>query len=938
MNPKRIQYSLLRKVFLQIILYVSFLVLLGCHSQSVLKTNLNNIDELSKNFNKTIPIRTVKFNPQNNAQVALSLQNSIIYLYDFNKNIVIPLAGHKNSVFDVAFNPDGTLLASAGFDDKTVRIWDVTQGKEIQLIPLSQRAIKIAFSSDGHYLAIAIADGINKLISSDVVIWDIKEHKEFRRLQKHFGGVSAIAFSPDGEWLVSSGFTDKEANIWKWREGDLLYSFSSLLPITSLALSPDKQWLITNQKDGLTQWRNLKTGDIRNGIQHGSWATNLIFTSDIKYLISGSYQNKVIIQHFPSGIIDKELSILQTISRVDLSSDNQKLAISVQDGTVRVYDFQQKQLQHLLIVSDIFNEWLSCDYTKQQCVKNTPPFDWVKFFKSYLGIILILLAFFILISLLFYVRIYKHPLVLQLSDHPEDLLKLPLQQLPEVKKLLRLTWRLSTVLARCNISYTTFNQAILFLQVMPEQQASILNHRLMSKVELLPPDEALSSQVFLIKFTTLRLNLENCLFYFPESHLLASDILQQLEYQDIFRNKKVVVITAALEKQQALRPYGENLHNEWIIPNAFELTLLLLSVTPVETFSKLLSNQLSLVKISPYQISGALRKDESFFGRTSIISDILSRDLKNYVIVGGRQIGKSSLLQYLYRQFSKRTDVNTFYYSYLYGENILQRLAMCLNLAEDSTADQIMNYLTNASKPHIFLLDEIDGLVESDKQLGYINLYQLRSFSSSGKCYFILAGVWHLYQSVMCEYTSPLRNFGELITLAELETEACHELIVKPLNALDISLISESLIAHLTQQTGQRANLIALVCNEIVRCMDKTTHIVNKSILYRILYSNSVQSMFGNQNEQALDNIVMYLTAPKDKFTVQDVLNELNDLHYPFTSKEVRDTLQRLTLELVLKETTYQEYTYAIPLMRENLLKENLKMLIDELISHHKEM
>lgn len=916
---------------MQNILYVSFLVLLGCHSQSVFKTNLDKIDELSKNLNKTIPVYTVKFNPKNNAQVALSLQNGLIYLYDFNKNIVTPLVGHKNIVFDVAFSPDGSLLVSVGHSDKTVRIWDIVQGKEIQIIPLLQRAIKIAFSPDGNYLAIAIADEIGKPINSDLVIWDIKENKELKRLQKHFGGVSAIAFSHDGEWLISSGYTDKQANIWKWRAGELLHSFSYPLPITSFALSPDKQWLITNQKDGLTQWRKIKTGDILNRIQHESWATNLIFTSDMKYLVSSLYQNKVIIQQFPSGIIDKEFSILQTISRVDLSSDNQKLAISVQDGTVRVYDFQQKQLQHLLIVSDIFNEWLSCDNTKLQCVKNTPPFDWIKFFKSYLGIILILLAFFILISLVFYVRIYKHPLVLQLSNYPENLLKLPLQQLPEAKKLLNITWRLNTVLARCNISSTTFNQAVLFLQATPEQQASILNHRLMSKIEQLSP------QIFLIRFTMLRLNLENCLLYFPENNLLVNDILQRLEYEDTFRNKKVVVITTDLEKQQALRPYGENLHNEWIIPNAFDLTLLLLSATPVETFSKLLSSQLSLIKISPYQTRGALRKDESFFGRTSIISDILSRDLKNYVIIGGRQIGKSSLLQYLCRQFSKRKDVNVFYYSYLYGENILQRLAICLNLEEDSTADQIMNYLASVSKPHIFLLDEIDGLVEFDKQLEYINLHQLRSFSSNGKCYFILAGVWHLYQLVMCEPTSPLRNFGEPITLATLEYEACHDLVVNPLNMLGISFSSEPLIHYLIQQTGQRANLIALVCDEIVRCVDKTTYIVDESMLNRVLYSTNVQSVFEEPTDQILDKIVMYLTAPKEVFTIQDVLNELNRINYPSTLENLKNTLKHLTLELVLKEATYQKYIYAVPLMRENLLRENLRALIDELILHHEE-
>lgn len=931
MNEKRTIFSPLRKISLKIIGYTIFLMLLGCyHTQNTFKiTPQHPVEELLSTFSKNAPVYSATFNPRNNAQVALGTENGMIYLYNAINHSLVRLAFNKNNIFDIAFSSNGLLLATTSYNDNTVFIWDVARREIIQTIPLKLPAIKIAFSPDDQILAIATTIQTNnaQYTETDIIMWDIAENRSIMKLRKHIGGVSAITFSRKNGWLISAGMLDKQIYIWQWEKGELLQTHDLVETPTAIALSPDEQWLVVGSHNGSIQRWHLATKHPTQGKTLKNGVHSLLITNDMKYLISSSYSNDLIVQDFSNISSAKyEMSnTTQSISKVALSSDNTKLAVSLYDGSMQIYDFQSKQLQHLLIVSKKDNEWLSCDYTKQQCVKNTPPFDWIKFLKSYLGIIITGTTFLVFMLLLFYVRIYKHPLVLQLSNSPQDLLKLPLQQLPEAKKLLRLTRRLNTVLARCEISHTTFNHAVSFLYATPKQQAQILSQSLMST------SESISTHVFLVKFTTLRLNLDNCLFYFPESHLLASDILQQLEYQEIFRDKKVIIITTALEKQQALRPYGENLHNEWIIPNAFELTQLLLSATPVETFSRLLSTQLSLIKISPYQISGALRKDESFFGRTSIISDILSRHFKNYLVVGGRQIGKSSLLQYLYRKLSKRNDINAFYYQYLYGENIIQRLAIYLGLEEDSSVEQVMNYLTTVSKPCIFLLDETDGLIETDKQLGYFNLHQLRSLSANGNCYFILAGVWYLYQSAMSEYASPLKNFGELITLAELEHSACYDLIVKPLNALGISFASKSLVDDLIQQTGQRANLIALVCNEIVRQVDKTTPIIDEPMLRYVLCHHNIQEMFGTQTEQTLDKIIMYLTVQKDKFTLEDISSELIKYHYSPTITEIKNALKRLTLELVLKELEQQTYKYAIPLMRENLLKYDLAALIDEL-------
>jgi hypothetical protein len=406
-----------------------------------------------------------------------------------------------------------------------------------------------------------------------------------------------------------------------------------------------------------------------------------------------------------------------------------------------------------------------------------------------------------------------------------------------------------------------------------------------------------------------------------------------------FQNKKVIIITLELDKQQSLHPYGKDRRNEWIIPNECELTEWLLSAKPIETFSHIVSNQLSLAKISPYQMSGGLSKKEYFFGRINIISDILSRQLRNYLIIGGRQIGKTSLLNYLKLQYDeKRPDLEV-HYLCLYNTDIVKQLANCLNLKNaEANLEQISNYLDNSDKVHIFLLDEIDTVIKYEKQYDYLNLHKLRSLSSKSKCYFILAGVWQLYESALLEYYSPLRNFGEIITLGALEYEACQNLIVKPLDALNISIENEQLIKYIIEQTGQRANLISLICHLLLCNLNNTAQVIDKAMLDKVLQDDELQRAFlawegiaPSYDEQVLDKMIVYTTVQQGCFTLQTVLENLKAYQFPHNRENVKKALARLSLEFVFKKVEHGQYIYAVPLLRENLLQEDIEILIQEL-------
>jgi len=68
------------------------------------------------------------------------------------------------------------------------------------------------------------------------------------------------------------------------------------------------------------------------------------------------------------------------------------------------------------------------------------------------------------------------------------------------------------------------------------------------------------------------------------------------------------------------------------------------------TLANLLASQLTLTQLSPYQLGGGVNREAIFFGRQEIIAHIINRDPANYLVVGGRQLGKSSLLKALGRR------------------------------------------------------------------------------------------------------------------------------------------------------------------------------------------------------------------------------------------------------------------------------------------------
>jgi WD40 repeat protein len=102
--------------------------------------------------------------------------------------------GHSWQVGGLALVPDGQTLISAG---KDIRFWDVrTRHETDKLNPRAGLFFGVALSADGHRLAVGAGDG-------SITLWDVASHQEVATLAGHNEEVLHLAFTPDGDHLVS---------------------------------------------------------------------------------------------------------------------------------------------------------------------------------------------------------------------------------------------------------------------------------------------------------------------------------------------------------------------------------------------------------------------------------------------------------------------------------------------------------------------------------------------------------------------------------------------------------------------------------------------------------------------------------------------------------------------------------------------------------------
>ena len=156
----------------------------------------------------------------------------------------------------------------------------------------SDEVRSVAFSPDGQFLVSG---------SSDFTVkgWNVRTGQSIGALAGNMGKVSSVTFSPDGELLASGGF-DKTVRVWKLPDGEPFHALDHSDWVFSVAFSPDSRILASGGADKEIKLWNLETGELLSTLAgHSHWVLSLGFGSDGQTLFSGSADKTVKVWSLP---------------------------------------------------------------------------------------------------------------------------------------------------------------------------------------------------------------------------------------------------------------------------------------------------------------------------------------------------------------------------------------------------------------------------------------------------------------------------------------------------------------------------------------------------------------------------------------------------------------------------------------------------------------
>ncbi len=170
--------------------------------------------------------------------------------------------------------------------------------------------------------------------------WQRETHLALKTLRGHLWPVYSVAFSPDGQRIVT-GSLDKRAKVWEAASGrELLTLKGHSDGINSVAFSPDGQRIVTGSRDHTAKvWEPASGRELLTLKGHGAAIRSVAFSPDSQRIVTGSFDQTAKVWEAASG---RELLTLKghaaAIWSAAFSPDGQRIVTGSQDTTGKVWE------------------------------------------------------------------------------------------------------------------------------------------------------------------------------------------------------------------------------------------------------------------------------------------------------------------------------------------------------------------------------------------------------------------------------------------------------------------------------------------------------------------------------------------------------------------------------------------------------------------------
>ncbi len=196
----------------------------------------------------------------------------------------------------------------------------------------------------------------------------------------------------------------------------------------------------------------------------------------------------------------------------------------------------------------------------------------------------------------------------------------------------------------------------------------------------------------------------------------------------------------------------------------------------------------------------------------------------NFILVGGRRIGKTTILRKLENRLSE-SDICTIYQDCSIVSNYDEFIRSLNSTANKkgvgckkipTQLEDILSAMSTKNKHPVLLIDEADKLLKIDTKDKSKILNNLRASSNGGFCHVVLSGEQSLLKE-LGNANSTLFHFGEKILIGGLARDEVKILVTKPMKSLNIELVEEqSILDYIWAMTAGHPNIVQLICHRII--------------------------------------------------------------------------------------------------------------------------